>query len=76
MNRKIHNPNCDGNYCDSENSEVKILETGAYSGFILCKNCFEREMLWRWNMNSILPLDSRFQIKKWEELEAYEQSIK
>lgn len=69
---RITNPNCDGAKCVFQHGQVRKLPTGGSSNAILCRACFERELVWRRERNRELEKSAQFDLPKWEELEVYE----
>lgn len=69
----IHNPNCDGSKCQSEHGEVRLLPTGGDSNAILCRACFDNEIMFRRERNaSVLhPVSTKFDLPAWETLKVY-----
>ena len=47
LKNKIHNNNCDGEYCTEEDAEVRGLPIDGNSNDILCRSCFKHEIEWR-----------------------------
>lgn len=70
MIHNIHNPNCDGSHCRSEQGEVRYLPTNESSGVFLCSVCFHHEMAWRKQVNKRVA--HPFDILEWDSLEVRE----
>lgn len=66
----IHNPNCDGIYCQWEQGEVRYLPLSKKSGWILCHACYCEELKWRKSRN-LETREERYSLPTWEELEVY-----
>jgi len=67
------NPNCDGgteNNCNP-NQEVRILPYGGDGNLIVCKSCFNREMIFRRQRNQELAKDCQFALPAWNDLKVY-----
>jgi hypothetical protein len=85
----IINNNCDGQGCGdciSENSVVRILPLGGGANAILCKNHYQKEIIYRtqrnldeftktyWKDNETLKQEKKpgsFDLPKWEDLQIY-----
>lgn len=69
MKLNMHNPNCDGSSCVSDDGEVRVLPTSSQSNAILCRICYGREMLWRQDRNRVVA--TPFDLPQWEDLKVY-----
>jgi hypothetical protein len=67
----VHNYNCDGGNCTTEDGEVRRLPCGAGTNLILCRECYDREMSFRQERNNAYG-KWLFQVPKWEELSVVE----
>jgi hypothetical protein len=67
----VHNYNCDGGNCTTEDGEVRRLPCGRSLNLILCRECYDREMDFRQRRNTSSG-KSLFQLPKWEELKVVE----
>lgn len=68
------NPNCDGDKCIADHSEVKVLPLGTnphHGNLIICHACYLHEMSWRKERNRELSPEAQYDLPKWEDLEAY-----
>ena len=69
-----HNPNCDGDHCNSATGQVRVLPTGSlphHGNMILCQSCFRHELAWRVERNTELAPDCAFKLPTWESLKVY-----
>ena len=66
------NPNCDGSRCqrlfNDPPSEVRVLPMGGGANLILCRVCFDAEILWR---KCEICSGREFDLPSWDELEVY-----
>lgn len=69
---RVENWNCDGSGPHAA-GEVRSLPTGGDSNAILCRRCYEREMIWRRARNRELSADVRFSLPSWDSLKTYPQ---
>lgn len=68
---RIHNNMCDGDKCQSENGQVRVLPTGSSSNAILCLHCFTNELNYRAHANRTLGDFAKFSLPKWTDLQEY-----
>ena len=71
---KLYNPNCNGNGPCSWDDEVRVLplsKSKDCANLILCKNCFNHEMLFRKEGNKKLTEDYKFDLPEWANLKVY-----
>lgn len=76
----VKNWNCEGNNCISEHSEIRVLPTGpidassgdGMSNALLCKACYNLEIMWRKSRNLELKNPLAFKLPKWEDLRIYD----
>lgn len=70
------NPNCTGSRCQFKNGEVRLLgqRVGIVidSYMILCRECFDFEILWRKQRNKSL-LIKKYELPTWEELKVRDE---
>lgn len=70
-----HNPNCDGEKCQSDTGEVRVLPISIephHGNLILCWYCFCCEITWRRKRNQELAPENRFDLPKWKDLKVYD----
>lgn len=51
--------------------DVRVLPTGRDGDLILCRNCYEREILYRVKCNRELEDFAKFDLPAWEVLKIY-----
>lgn len=67
------NPECCGCHCNAHTGEVRVLPYGGYGNLILCRACFECEILYRIDRNRKLGTAFQFLLPKWEDLKVHER---
>lgn len=68
----MKNYNCDNDYCKYANGEIRVLPIGGDSNALLCKACYEHEILFRRDLNEDLGDSFKFKLPAWEDLKIYE----
>lgn len=68
----MKNPNCDNDKCVSANGQVRVLPVGGQSNMILCRKCFDYEILYRRDRNRKLSKDCQFALPSWDDLKVYQ----
>lgn len=66
--------NCDGDH--ETKGEIRRLPISGGANALVCKACFERELIWRRDRNDSLSFTSRFSLPMWEELEVVQPPSK
>ena len=66
----IHNPNCDGIYCQFEQGEVRVLPLSSRSNLIVCQACYRWEIKWR-KLQNLDYKQELYSLPTWESLEVY-----
>ena len=63
----VYNTNCDGAYCAADDAPVRRLPTCDGAALILCRACYEQEMVWRRERNQELQLtgDNAYALPAW-----------
>ena len=66
------------NMCDGagpcSKGEVRVLPYAEAGNLIVCKSCFNREMIFRRQRNFELGKDCQYDVPKWADLEIYQNS--
>lgn len=81
------NPLCDGDSDACDIGEVRVLTTNPYicyarkeaiaaGSLVLCRNCYERQMIYRRAVNVRLDVTTRYGVPVWEQLPIYRQRLK
>lgn len=65
------NPNCDGDKCRSSKGQVRKLPIDGDGNLILCRVCFDHEILFRVERNIDLGTHAQFDTPSWKDLEVY-----
>jgi len=69
--KTVFNPNCEADYCNESDGEVRLLPSGGDSNSILCHRCYKAEIIWRQDRNRELAVWARFKLPTWESLKVY-----
>jgi len=65
------NWNCQGADCLEPDGEIRLIPCGGGGDLILCHECYMKEMLWRHERNKSLPVENKYPIPRWSNLEVW-----
>jgi hypothetical protein len=66
------NPNCDNDKCELSRGQVRVMPSGGDSNLILCRACWEYELLFRRDQNKELAEDCQFDLPTWKGARVYQ----
>lgn len=70
---ELHVPGCEAGLCTTDSGELRSLPTGGDGNAILCRACFNHEMVFRRDFNQHNKHNgSRLDLVSWTSLKVYE----
>lgn len=66
------NYGCENDKCVNSKSEIRVLPTGGDSNALLCRACFNHEIIYRKHRNKDLGTAFKFKIPDWNDLKIYD----